>query len=54
MDAVAAMDAVADEMKQRNLEEVLRDHGATISYASVYETDDFKFNPYGIVELGLN
>ncbi len=53
MDAVAAMDAVADEMKQRDLEEVLRVHGATMSYASAYETDDFKFNPYGIVELSL-
>jgi hypothetical protein len=50
--AVAAMDAVADELKQRDLKDVLRDRRATLSFESDYKSDDFKFNPYGIVYLG--
>ena len=49
--AVAAMDAVADELTQRELKDVLRDRKATLSFESDYETHDFKFNPYGIVRL---
>jgi hypothetical protein len=50
--AVAAMDAVADELKQRDLKDVLRDRRATLSFESDYKPGDFKFNPYGIVYLG--
>jgi hypothetical protein len=50
--AVAAMDAVADELTQHDLKDVLRDRKATISFESDYKPDDFKFNPYGIVYLG--
>ena len=39
-------------MSRRDLEDVLRDHTATISFESKYERDDFKFNPYGIVSIG--
>jgi hypothetical protein len=52
MDAVTTMDAIADEMKLRKLEDVLRDRRATLSFASDYAPDDFKFNPYGIVQVG--
>lgn len=50
--AAAIMDSIADEMAQRSLEEVLRDHKATISFKTIYRPDDFKFNPYGIVYVG--
>jgi hypothetical protein len=50
--AVAAMDAVADELRERDLEDVLRDRRATISFESDYKSGDFKFNPYGVVYLG--
>ena len=49
--AVAKMDAVADKLSQRKLGDVLRERGATISYESYYKSEDFKFNPYGIVYL---
>jgi hypothetical protein len=51
MDAVTVMDAVADELTEKTLEAVLRDRKATLSFASAYKTDDFKFNPYGIVYI---
>lgn len=50
-EAVAVMDAVADEIAQRGLEPTLKDRGASLSFASDYEEDGFKFNPYGIVKL---
>ena len=50
-EAVAVMDAVADEIVLRGLEPTLKDRGASLSFASVYEEDGFKFNPYGIVKL---
>lgn len=50
-EAVAVMDAVADEIAQRGLEPTLKDRGASLSFASAYEEDGFKFNPYGIVKL---
>ena len=50
--AVAAMDALADELTRRDLEDVLRDRGATLSFESDYKPEEFKFNPYGIVYLG--
>jgi hypothetical protein len=50
-EAVAVMDAVADDIARRGLEPTLRDRGATLSFASTYAEDDFKFNPYGIVKL---
>lgn len=50
-EVVALMDAVADEIAQRGLQSALKDYGASLSFASSYEDDDFKFNPYGIVTL---
>jgi hypothetical protein len=50
-EAVAVMDAVADEITQRGLQPTLRDRGATFNFASIYAEDDFKFNPYGTVKL---
>jgi hypothetical protein len=50
--AVAAMDAVADELRERDLKDVLRNRRATIAFESDYKPGDFKFNPYGIVHLG--
>ena len=50
-EAVATMDAVADEIAVRGLEEVLRKRGARFSFESQYEKDEFKFNPYGTVRL---
>lgn len=48
---VALMDELADEMAQRGLDAALHHRNATLSFASTYDTDDFKFNPYGIVML---
>ena len=45
------MDAVADEMKQRGVQAVVRDRKATLSFESSYKEDDFKFDPYGIVYI---
>jgi hypothetical protein len=50
-EAVALMDAVADEITQRGLEPTLKERGASLSFASTYAEDDFKFNPFGIVRL---
>lgn len=50
-EAVATMDAVADEIADRGLDEVLRKRGANLSFESQYEEDEFKFNPYGTVRL---
>jgi hypothetical protein len=50
-EAVAVMDAVADEITQRGLQPTLRGRGASLSFASIYAEDDFKFNPYGTVKL---
>ena len=50
--AVAMMDAIADEMKQRDLKDVMRDRKATLSFASDYKPSEFKFNPSGNVLLG--
>lgn len=47
----AIMDAVADELTQRKLDDVLRDRKARRSYTSTYADDDFKFNPFGIVYI---
>ncbi len=51
LQVVALMDAVADEMAQRGVAEVIKQRRATLTFASSYEEDDFKFNPYGIVRL---
>lgn len=51
LQAVALMDTVADEMAQRGLAQVLKERRATHTFASTYEEDDFKFNPYGAVRL---
>ena len=48
LQTVAVMDAVADDILRRGLETTLKDRGAMLSFASPYETDDFKFNPYGV------
>jgi hypothetical protein len=50
-EAVAVMDAVADEIARRGLEPALKARGASLSFASSYAEDDFKFNPFGIVKL---
>jgi hypothetical protein len=49
---VAIMDAVADEIAERGLEPTLKERGASLSFNSTYEVEEFKFNPYGIVRLG--
>lgn len=51
LQAVALMDAVADEMAQSGPTQVLKERRGTISFASSYDEDDFKFNPFGIVKL---
>ncbi|MGV3683832.1 MAG: hypothetical protein ACO1PM_29475 [Acidovorax sp.] len=51
LQAVALMDAVADEMAQRGLAQVLKERRGAHTLASSYEEDDFKFNPYGVVRL---
>lgn len=51
MQAVALMDAVADEMAQSGPTRVLKERRGTISFGSSYDEDDFKFNPFGIVKL---
>lgn len=48
---VALMDEVADEIARRGLETTLRERKASRSFASTYDEDEFKFNPYGIVRL---
>ncbi|WP_064708536.1 hypothetical protein [Rhizobium bangladeshense] len=48
---VAIMDAVADEIGKKGLDPTLTARGASLSFDSVYEVDEFKFNPYGIVKL---
>ncbi|PDT16629.1 hypothetical protein CO670_11745 [Rhizobium sp. J15] len=48
---VAIMDAVADEIAREGLEATLKARGASLSFESTYEVDEFKFNPYGIVKL---
>ncbi len=50
-EAVALMDAVADEITQSGLASTLKERAATLTFASTYAEDDFKFNPYGIVKL---
>lgn len=51
--AVATMDAVADEIAKRGLEPTLKIRHATLSFDSTYDVDEFKFNPYGIVRLAM-
>lgn len=51
-DAVAVIDKVADDMKQRDVQSVLRAYKATMSSKSDYKSGDLKFNPYGIVQIG--
>lgn len=50
-EVAALMDAVGDELAQGGLQAVLFDRKARLSHASSYEPDDFKFNPYGIVQI---
>ncbi|HTO66502.1 MAG TPA: hypothetical protein VMM15_35230 [Bradyrhizobium sp.] len=50
-EAVALIDAVADDIALLGLDAVLRDRKARLSFASSYAEDDFKFNPYGSVQL---
>ena len=47
----ALMDAVADEATHRGVDAVLRERKAKLSFATIYASDDFKFNPYGIVHI---
>ncbi|WP_064696871.1 hypothetical protein [Rhizobium aegyptiacum] len=47
---VAIMDAVADEIAKQGLDLTLKARGASLSFDSIYEVDEFKFNPYGIVK----
>jgi hypothetical protein len=50
-EAVALMDAVADEMARHGVEATLKSRRAKLSFEQDYAEDDFKFNPYGIVKL---
>lgn len=49
--AVAIIDAVADEIGKQGLDPTLKARGASLSFDSSYDVDEFKFNPYGIVKL---
>lgn len=49
LEKAAMMDAIADEMKQRGVQAIVRERKATLSFESSYREDDFKFDPYGIV-----
>jgi hypothetical protein len=51
LEKAAIMDAVADELTRGKLEDVLRTRQASLTFASTYREDDFKFNPYGIVHI---
>ncbi|QND54723.1 hypothetical protein HB779_22700 (plasmid) [Phyllobacterium sp. 628] len=51
LESVAVMDAVADDILRHGLEPTLKDRGAPLSFASDYDEDEFKFNPYGAVKL---
>ncbi|WP_434734183.1 hypothetical protein NL154_24290 (plasmid) [Rhizobium sp. YTUHZ044] len=48
---VAIMDAVAGEIGKQGLDATLKARGASLSFDSTYDVDEFKFNPYGIVKL---
>lgn len=48
---VAIIDAVAEEIAEQGLDPTLKARGASLSFDSTYEVDEFKFNPYGIVRL---
>ncbi|MFS8147355.1 hypothetical protein [Rhizobium sp. BR 249] len=48
---VAIIDAVAEEIAKHGLDPTLKARGASLSFDSTYEVDEFKFNPYGIVKL---
>ena len=50
-EAVALMDAVADELARNGIEAALKSRRAKLSFEQDYAEDDFKFNPYGIVKL---
>ena len=50
-DAVALMDAVADEIARQGVAATLKSRRAKLSFEQDYAEDDFKFNPYGIVKL---
>jgi len=50
-EAVAIMDAVADEIARHGVEATLKSRRAKLSFESDYAEGDFKFNPYGIVKL---
>jgi hypothetical protein len=51
LEKAAMMDAIADEMKQRGVQTVVRERKATLSFDSNYREDDFKFDPYDIVYI---
>jgi len=48
---VAIIDAVAGEIGKQGLDRTLKARGASLSFDSTYEMDEFKFNPYGIVKV---
>jgi hypothetical protein len=50
-DAVRVMDEVANDMAQRGIDAALEPRKLTVSHASRYAEDDFKFNPFGIVHV---
>jgi hypothetical protein len=51
LEKVAMMDAVADDMIQRGVEAVLHDRRRRCLTRRPMEEDDFKFNPFGIVQI---
>jgi hypothetical protein len=50
-EVVALMDAVSDDMTRRGVDAVVKERKATLSFASKFAPDDFKFDPYGIVHV---
>jgi len=48
---VAMIDGVADDILRKGLAAMLENRGARMTDESSYNEDEFKFNPYGAVEL---
>lgn len=50
-EVAAVMDQAGDELAERGLQAVLKDRKARHANTSSYRSDDFKYNPYGIVYI---
>lgn len=49
--ATAFMDVVANELSREPIARVLEKHGGRLTFESAYAQDDFKYNPYGCVQI---